>query len=415
MAIYKINPFTGKLDLVLDLQEQDIYDARYLKLDQTTPQTTTGTFVFPAINTPSIISTSGAISFDNENLSTTGTLSAGAITGTSYTIGANSLTTSEWAYLDGQDQAVKTTSTPQFLRLGLGAPADATDELYVAGTSKFYATADVYTTIASGAVAVTRTTDTNPALATYISASGVQEAQPRYLVSISGKNSWGDGTNAIDTNLYRSAADTLKTDDNFIAGGDITSVDDIFCGDNLVLNSANSIISFSETGWGKIQTTDGTLYLNYDYPNNAIHLGSPTGYAKDRINGSLAYLVGAGDPTPVANYGQVFAKDVSTSAEMFVQDEAGNETQISPHDPETGEYIFYSENIYTGRKVRINMEQLVRAVEKLTGKTFLIEEFTSNKKKWEDREYPDGLSTKELNKLKAESPVRFVADAVGAK
>ena len=100
---------------------------------------------------------------------------------------------------------------------------------------------------------------------------------------------------------------------------------------------------------------------------------------------------------------------------MFVQDEAGNETQISPHDPETGEYIFYSENIYTGRKVRINMEQLVRAVEKLTGKTFLIEEFTSNKKKWEDREYPDGLSTKELNKLKAESPVRFVADAVGAK
>jgi len=29
---------------------------------------------------------------------------------------------------------------------------------------------------------------------------------------------WGDGTNEADTNLYRSAANTLKTDDNFVAG-----------------------------------------------------------------------------------------------------------------------------------------------------------------------------------------------------
>src|SRR3989344_314186 len=45
---------------------------------------------------------------------TTGAISGGGITGTSFIIGANTLTTAEWAYLDGQDQAVKTISAPTF-------------------------------------------------------------------------------------------------------------------------------------------------------------------------------------------------------------------------------------------------------------------------------------------------------------
>ena len=46
---------------------------------------------------------------------TTGTLSvSGDVTGTSFIIGANTLNTTEWAFLDGQDQAVKTTSSPTF-------------------------------------------------------------------------------------------------------------------------------------------------------------------------------------------------------------------------------------------------------------------------------------------------------------
>lgn len=61
-----------------------------------------------------ITSSDGTISFDNENLITTGTFGAGAITGTSFIIGANTLTTTEWAFLDGQDQSVFTTSSPTF-------------------------------------------------------------------------------------------------------------------------------------------------------------------------------------------------------------------------------------------------------------------------------------------------------------
>lgn len=49
-----------------------------------------------------------------EDFLTTGTLGAGAITGTSFIIGANTLDTNEWAFLDGLDQALKTTDDVAF-------------------------------------------------------------------------------------------------------------------------------------------------------------------------------------------------------------------------------------------------------------------------------------------------------------
>ena len=64
----------------------------------------------------SVVGTGYLNLLDNAIL-TTGTLGAGAVTGTSFTIGANTLTTSEWAFLDGQDQAVKIASSPTFANI----------------------------------------------------------------------------------------------------------------------------------------------------------------------------------------------------------------------------------------------------------------------------------------------------------
>ncbi len=64
----------------------------------------------------------------------------------------------------------------------------------------------------------------------------------------------------------------------------------------------------------------------------------------------------------------------SSSGELYVLDAAGNATLLSPHDPVTGEWVFYSKNTATGRILRVNMERLVRRLEKLTGERF-IEEF----------------------------------------
>jgi hypothetical protein len=48
------------------------------------------------------------------------------------------------------------------------------------------------------------------------------DSASRFITNAGGALEWGSGTAAADTNLYRSAADTLKTDDNFIVGGNLT-------------------------------------------------------------------------------------------------------------------------------------------------------------------------------------------------
>ena len=62
----------------------------------------------------------------------------------------------------------------------------------------------------------------------------------------------------------------------------------------------------------------------------------------------------------------------SSAGRLYAEDSFGNQTILSPHDPETGEWIYYSKNIKTGKIVRVNMEKLVKAVEKLTGETFMV-------------------------------------------
>lgn len=57
----------------------------------------------------------------------------------------------------------------------------------------------------------------------------------------------------------------------------------------------------------------------------------------------------------------------------FYANDGVNETHVSPHDPVTNEWIFYSKNIKTGKVVRVDMERLVKAVEKITGEKFMVE------------------------------------------
>ena len=45
------------------------------------------------------------------------------------------------------------------------------------------------------------------------------DAASRLVIYVDGKHEWGDGTASRDTNLYRSAADTLKTDDSLHVAG----------------------------------------------------------------------------------------------------------------------------------------------------------------------------------------------------
>jgi hypothetical protein len=83
----------------------------------------------------------------------------------------------------------------------------------------------------------------------------------------------------------------------------------------------------------------------------------------------LALTVGS-DPSTATNNAHIYAKDESSSAEVFVRDEAGNVTKISPHN-EQGDWEYYSRNTKTGKTVRVNMEEMIRDIEKLTGKKYI--------------------------------------------
>ena len=94
-------------------------------------------------------------------------------------------------------------------------------------------------------------------------------------------------------------------------------------------------------------------------------------------NGPTGLKVISGDPSSRANYSHIYSKDVSSSAEVFVQDEAGNVTQISPHSEE-GDWIYWSENVKTGKKVKVNMEKMIKRLEVITGESFFEEYVEGN-------------------------------------
>ncbi len=101
---------------------------------------------------------------------------------------------------------------------------------------------------------------------------------------------------------------------------------------------------------------------------NAVTL-KPSTYV-DVQDGPVHLEVLASDPSGVANRASLYAKDVSSSAELFVRDEAGNVTQISPHNTQ-GEWIYYSENVKTGKRFKVNMEKMIRRLEQITGEDFI--------------------------------------------
>lgn len=85
-------------------------------------------------------------------------------------------------------------------------------------------------------------------------------------------------------------------------------------------------------------------------------------------------------PTTAAARASIWANTTAGSAEMKVVDGAGNVTQISPHNGE-GDWIFYSENIKTGKRVYVNMEHFIKSMEKISGEQFIFDTYGEVPKK----------------------------------
>ena len=92
-----------------------------------------------------------------------------------------------------------------------------------------------------------------------------------------------------------------------------------------------------------------------------------------------------GDTTDVTvlgtNTGAIWADDVAGTVEVFATDEAGNDTQLSPHPADFLEgtsldcaypWAFHSRNDYLGKEVYVDWCAFIMAVEALTGQTFMF-------------------------------------------
>ena len=137
-------------------------------------------------------------------------------------------------------------------------------------------------------------------------------------------------------------------------GTEITFVD--------ALTDPNYVIDVIEYGF---DTPDVNLFLDTEP-----FLGGDLNTNGNGIIGPVHMEVLASDPSGVTNRAAIYAKDVSSSAEVFVRDEAGNVTQISPHNAE-GEWTYYSENSITGKRFKVNMEKMIRKLEEITGENFI--------------------------------------------
>ena len=107
------------------------------------------------------------------------------------------------------------------------------------------------------------------------------------------------------------------------------------------------------------------ISLAYNTSMNRLYVGTI------QTNTSGYYIAdsNASHPTEISGKALMYA----IGGEMYVKDESGNQTLISPHD-EDGEWQYYSRNTRTGKVVRIRMEKMIRALEELTGQTFIEEE-----------------------------------------
>lgn len=91
----------------------------------------------------------------------------------------------------------------------------------------------------SGSFTALRAAATDPSLTFGVTGDSVM----RLFIGADGKLSWGPGNAVIDTNLYRNAANSLRTDDALSVGGALavtgaTSVDDLTIAGDLNIGSA---------------------------------------------------------------------------------------------------------------------------------------------------------------------------------
>ena len=171
----------------------------------------------------------------------------------------------------------------------------------------------------------------------------------------------------------KTIADDVKL--RFGTGGDLQIYHD---GSNSYIDDAGTGNIIYRSGTQTFQNAAGSKTMAVFNAASSVDLNynSTTRLQTSSTGVTVAGVVAMGvvsDPSTVANYAHVYAKDDSASAEVYVRDEAGNVTKLSPHN-QKGNWEYFSRNVNTGKVVRVDMEEMIKDIEKLTGKKYIKEE-----------------------------------------
>ncbi|RJO60618.1 hypothetical protein C4544_04730 [candidate division WS5 bacterium] len=145
--------------------------------------------------------------------------------------------------------------------------------------------------------------------------------------------------------------------------------------DNSGSGNGTSDINITNEEQIKIDNFDTTAHMNV---SNLYGMKIDKQTGGSTVNAGI-WLAGDGTGADIVFGPNREGRIYSSGGVLYASDNSFNTTQISPHDPETGEWIYYSKNIKTGKVVRVDMEKLVKAVEKLTGETFMVETMMDGK------------------------------------
>lgn len=136
-------------------------------------------------------------------------------------------------------------------------------------------------------------------------------------------------------------------------------------------NNATTWAIYNKADDGSLRFFNGGDKVTLESSTGNVGIGGNP-YYKLYVGGAVM-LQGQSSSPLISNFAAGIYAYPTTNTELWAMDGMGNTALLSPHDPETGEWIFYSKNLRTGRVVRVDMERLVRKIEELTGEQFMVE------------------------------------------
>ena len=140
--------------------------------------------------------------------------------------------------------------------------------------------------------------------------------------------------------------------------------------ENFTATAQGSELQFSSTPIGSATIA---IRLRIAPTGDIMIANSDANYTPTANSGKCLILTdnGATKPTLAADTAAIYAKNVAASLELFVEDEAGNETQISPHNftkiPRSEPMAWSHFSSRDGQYITVDMLRALRILERLSG------------------------------------------------